>query len=206
MQKTDRERAIALAALFQATSLVRDIAYTGQANAADTETCLRSLFKIDATDIDDVFGGLQGLRRGLSLLAAELRTPKEMEIARYTVNLLVLERRLRGNTVMNERLADGLRTIETRLEHFPLLHENIIAALGELYSNTISTLQPRIMVNGEQMHLAQTDKASRIRALLLAGIRAAVLWAQAGGGRFTLLWRRGALREEAQRLRAQLDD
>lgn len=206
MNKTDRERTIALAAIFQAAALVRDVAYAGQADAADSEACLRSIFAIDSPGIAEVYGGLPGLRRGLRLLASELRTPREMEIARYTVNLLVLERKLRASPAMTERLRQGIRDTARRLDHFPVTHENIVAALGELYADTISTMTPRIMVNGEQMHLSRRDNAARIRALLLAGIRAAWLWAQAGGGRLTLLLRRRALLAESQRLLRELGD
>jgi high frequency lysogenization protein len=46
-------------------------------------------------------------------------------------------------------------------------------------------LSPRIMVNGDPAHLNNPENANRIRALLLAGIRAAMLWRQSGGGRLT---------------------
>ena len=51
----------------------------------------------------------------------------------------------------------------------------------------ISDLKPRIMVAGEQNYLLNTDTAARVRTLLLAGIRAAVLWRQLGGSKWKLL-------------------
>lgn len=206
MNKTDRERAIALAGIFQAAALVRDVAYAGQADAGDSETCLRSIFAIDAPDIEAVYGGLHGLRRGLRLLASELRTPREMEIARYTVNLLVLERKLRTNPALTDQLQTGIRNLTARLGDQAAIPADIIAALGDLYSDTISTLSPRIMVNGEQTHLSRRENATCIRALLLAGVRAAWLWVQAGGGRLTLLLRRRALLAESQRLLREIGD
>ncbi|MCB1807912.1 MAG: DUF489 family protein, partial [Candidatus Competibacteraceae bacterium] len=47
-------------------------------------------------------------------------------------------------------------------------------------------------------HLNRPDNANRIRTLLLAGLRSAVLWRQKGGGRLTLLLRRKALLAQAQ--------
>ncbi len=200
MQKTDRERAIALAGLFQAVALVRDIAYTGQCSSADADVCLGSLFRIDAEDVEAVYGGLWGLRRGLKLLADELRTPREMELARYTVNLLALERHLAQNAPMTRRLRAGIEALAPRLAELGPGDAAIVAELAELYSGTISTLTPRIMVNGEQRHLSHPENAHRIRALLLAGLRSAVLWHQAGGRRLTLLLRRRRLLEQAQKL------
>jgi high frequency lysogenization protein len=56
------------------------------------------------------------------------------------------------------------------------------------------------MVNGEHVHLTRKENADRIRALLLAGLRAAVLWRQSGGGRLLMLLRYKKLIAEAQRL------
>jgi len=49
--------------------------------------------------------------------------------------------------------------------------------------------------------LADADTANLIRALLLAAIRAAVLWRQCGGRRWRLLLQRRDLLHAAQRLR-----
>jgi high frequency lysogenization protein len=56
------------------------------------------------------------------------------------------------------------------------------------------------MVAGEQRHLSDPENADRIRAVLLAGIRSAVLWRQCGGVRWKLLFHRGRLQQEARRL------
>ena len=59
---------------------------------------------------------------------------------------------------------------------------------------------PRIIVQGDQGYLSNPDNAARIRALLLAGIRAAVLWRQAGGTRWNLILGRNKLVAAARRL------
>ena len=74
------------------------------------------------------------------------------------------------------------------------------ARLAELYANTISTLGPRIMIRGDQNHLTNTENAAKMRTLLLAGIRAALLWNQAGGTRWKLLFERGKMQREADSL------
>ena len=93
--------------------------------------------------------------------------------------------------------------IRNQLNYFPPTHENILAALGELYQATISTLRPRIMVQGEPTYLADKARANQIRALLLAGIRAAVLWRQLGGRRWQLFISRRKILETAQQLLEQ---
>ena len=49
------------------------------------------------------------------------------------------------------------------------------------------------MVRGEPEYLSQAGNANRIRALLLSGIRAAVLWRQLGGNRLRLLFSRSRI-------------
>jgi len=85
-----------------------------------------------------------------------------------------------------------------------LLHENVLANLGEVYQNTISTLQPRIMVNGEQEYLSRPEIANKIRACLLAGVRSAILWRQCGGTRWKFLFYRKKIQAELQVLLKQV--
>jgi high frequency lysogenization protein len=51
-------------------------------------------------------------------------------------------------------------------------------------------MKPRIMVSGDAVYLQNSDNVNRIRALLLSGIRAAMLWRQIGGRRRQLLFSR----------------
>jgi len=62
--------------------------------------------------------------------------------------------------------------------------------LADLYVETLSHVRPRIVVHGNPLHLGNPRDVERIRAMLLAAVRAAVLWHQVGGGQFRLLLRR----------------
>lgn len=204
MPQTDHDRIIALAALFQATQLVRDIAHRGQADGDDLETCLSSLVQIDAPSSEAIYGGLARLRSGLRLLNQHLLQPKDMEVTRYVVALLVLERKLVRQPRALQQIRQGIERCSEKLGYFPLTHDNIIATLADIYAAHVSPLKPKILVRGEPTHLTKPDNANRIRALLLAGIRAAILWRQSGGGRLTLLLRRKALLQQSQRMLASL--
>ena len=72
--------------------------------------------------------------------------------------------------------------------------------LADIYQERISMLGPRIMIGGEPLHLQNPDNAARIRVALLAGIRAAVLWRQAGGHKWQLLLRRRAMGRKSREL------
>lgn len=205
MPQTDHDRVIALAGVLQAAALVRDTARRGHATTEDVDTCLESLLKIDAPSSSAIYGGPQRLRTGLRLLEQQLSNPRDMELTRYAIALLGLERQLVRHPDSLQAIAAGLEDIIQNLTHFPVNHSNTVARFADLYLKNISTLSPRIMVNGEQIHLNNSENANRIRALLLAGIRAAILWRQSGGGRLTVLLRRNILLREVRTLLASIE-
>ena len=203
------ERTIALAALFQAAKMVHQIASSGSFDDHDQATCLQSLFRIDAADAEEIYDGNANLTTGLRTLSEQLggRThpnrknqPKNLYITKYVAGVLVLERQLAKNPQMLAAIRQGIERAQHQAEHFSLTHENVIASLAHLYTQTISTLKPRIMIQGEHVYLGNDKHANRIRALLLAAIRAAVLWRQCGGTRWQLFFGRRAIVEEANRL------
>jgi len=202
MLKTLTHQTIALAGLSQSVQLVHDIARTGVADAYDLETCLASLLRINAESVAEVYGGLKNLKTGLTLLERQLGAPEtvDTELARYAAALVYLEGKYLRQEAMQKAVRLGLERATAQAAHFSVTHENVLAALAELYKNTISQLSPRIVVQGEQRHLENTANANTIRALLMAGIRAAWLWRQCGGSRLGFLLRRRKLREEASRL------
>jgi high frequency lysogenization protein len=205
MSHSPRDRALALAALFQCCELVRQIAWHGQPEGEDFATCIGSVFELDPPSTEAVYGGAGRLRTGLKVLQGELAggsQGRNLELTRYAVSVLHLERRLMRHPQMVERLREGIERARSQREFFEPMHENVIAGLAATYQDTISTIGPRIIVHGEQTHLGNPDNAARIRALLLAGVRAAVLWRQAGGSKWRLIFGRKGLLRETQALLA----
>ena len=76
--------------------------------------------------------------------------------------------------------------------------------LATLYQDTISRLAHRIQVEGQMDYLQNEYVANRVRSLLLAGIRSAVLWHQLGGRRWRLIFYRKRVQETAGSLRRRL--
>ena len=203
MQKnTLTNQTIALAGIAQAAYLVQQLATTGTADQSALEASIGSLLKSDAGGVANVFGGLQGVRTGLQQLQQQLSDtmPANPEQARYSASLVFLERQLAKKPEMLKTIFIGIDRAQAQAEHFGPLHENVLASLGDLYHSTISTLQLRIMVTGEQTYLGNPDIVNKIRALLLAGIRSAILWRQCGGKRWKFLLFRKKLQDEVQRL------
>ncbi len=208
MESNIKNRAIALAALFQSVDGVSQIANTGKVDDTLFNTCLNSVLTENANTAEELYGSLDNLKTGLSAMIYQLgsgqMTPdgkaKDMEATRYALGLLHLEKKLNNNPEIFQQLLRGIEDTQKKLEFFDLEHENITASLAEIYTNTVSKIGPKIMVKGEQSHLANPANASKIRALLLSGIRAALLWRQAGGNRWKLLIERGKLQKQAENL------
>ncbi len=206
MKYSDEERAIALAGLFQACHLVQQVARRGLADAEAMDASLHSLFQIDTERVIDAFGGLPQIAPGLRLAHRQLSgaEPRDNELTRYLLSLIQLERKLSGHPERLHNISRGIQTTADRLAHFPQTHANILAALADIYAENLSTLQPRIMVSGEPVYLQNPENVNRIRALLLCGIRAAMLWRQIGGRRRQLLFSRSRVIAALNRLLGQL--
>lgn len=198
----DRDRVIALAGIYQGARLARELARRGQADAAAVAASIQSLFDFEPAGVGEVFGGVGGVQTGLRTLISQLESPQErdLEIARYVIGLIHLADKLRKDPAALGRLGDALQSLQTRSQDFELSDSTRSAQLGGIYQEHISVIPPQIMVRGEPVYLQNSDNAARIRALLLAGIRAAILWRQCGGGKLQLLFRRASVARLAREL------
>jgi high frequency lysogenization protein len=197
---TITNQTIALAGIAQAAALVQQLATKGTVEPMAMEASIASVLKIDSDSVIDVYGGLFGIKLGLKQLNEQMTGYKIVnpEQARYSASLVFLENQLSGRKDLLNSIQIGIAKAQAQSEHFGLLHENVLANLGDVYQSTISTLQPRIMVNGEQEYLSRPDVAIKIRACLLAGIRSAILWKQCGGTRWKFLFFRKKIQAELQ--------
>lgn len=203
---TITNQTIALAGIAQAAALVQQLATDGNADSSALEASIASLFTNDEHGVENVYGGLPSLRLGIEQLNNQMSglTIANPEQARYAASLVFLENQLSKQPAMLKTIFAGIERAQAQSEHFGLLHENVLANLGNIYHTTISTMQPRIMVNGEQEYLSRPDIVNKIRACLLAGIRAAILWKHCGGARWKFLFYRKKIQAELQILQQRI--
>lgn len=203
---TITNQTIALAGIAQACRLVHSLATNGNADTDALESSIGSVLKIDSDTVLDVYGGLPRISFGLEQLELQLggKVFNNPEQTRYAAQLVYLQRQLAKRTDMLQTIQVGISKAQAQAEHYGILHPNVQANLADVYQNTISTIQPRIMVIGDQQYLGTQSTVNKIRALLLAGIRAALLWRQCGGSRWKLLIMRKKYQNEAHRLLTQI--
>ncbi|MDH5393173.1 MAG: high frequency lysogenization protein HflD [Gammaproteobacteria bacterium] len=203
MPYTQTDKTIALAGIYQAAQLVKDIAWQGKTNPTAMASSLESLLNFNAPDVLSVYGDLSGIIQGLRTLQNQLDNQSQnrnTDIMRYVITLIHLQRKLEKNPEILDQISSRLDSVKSQLDYFDLSHKNTIAKLADIYKTTISTIQPKIIVEGEQVYLSNNDNADKIRALLLAGIRAAVLWRQTGGSRLQLIFARNKYVKTAREL------
>ena len=198
------ERSLALSAVFQAASLVDDLAKTGHISAGDLQIMADSLLVREASTAIAVYRDTANLQVGVTALTRMLKRKRMKnidDILRYVMSLLYLQRKLLKNKDMIKVVANRLDHAANQLEHFASNHDNVIANLADIYTDTISTFRFRVQVTGDHNYLTQQRIANQIRVLLFSGIRAAMLWKQFGGSRFHLLFYRKRLLDNLPSLR-----
>jgi high frequency lysogenization protein len=189
-----QERTLGLAGVLQAAALVQQLARTGLTETQYEDASVGSILVMDAPSSPDVFGGITGVTLGLQLLRDKLigsRSEQDLEVLKYAVALSYLQRSLYRKSQYFQLLVDGTERLEG------LAGNQLYDACAELYMAAISPLSPKIYVQGEQGFLQHEGVPERVRTLLLAGIRSAVLWQQKGGGRIEVMLHRKRYRDLA---------
>ncbi|WP_293268946.1 high frequency lysogenization protein HflD [Neptunomonas sp.] len=219
MSRANDEQTVALAAMFQAASLVDQIANRGMVPQNSLETSIYSLFVTDPKISEDIFGGIHDLPFNLSMglkalndVVEKKKDTKGNNVTNYVLSMIMLEQKLSKNKDMLNTMGSRIESIKEKARYFnpeeenPLdnpssfTHSNVVANVASLYQDTISSFSFRIQVGGDPRHLQNAENAARIRALLLAGIRAAMLWRQVGGKRWHLLFFRSRLRPSLRKI------
>jgi len=183
------DRAQALCGLFEAAASVNSIATQGEIDQAAYNALINSIFVLNPQSTDEVFGGFK-LSRGASVVKDVLRgnTSKYSETVRYALEIAHIQQQLSKNNELLQVLRRRLEQIVAQLPHFESVTEPaIIAKLAQLYIDTLGSFKYRIQVKGDPRHLQAKENADKIRAVLLAGVRASMLWHQLGGRRWHLL-------------------
>ena len=158
------------------------------------EASVRSILITDAINTISVYGGLEGVKMGLLTMCEKMSgstKSDDFEIARYVLHLVQLAKKLEANDAMAGNIADHVDQIKKQLtEETGAINEKLYANLAELYKQTISTMRPKIIVQGEHGFLSDARIVDKVRTVLLAGIRSAFLWIQLGGSRWQLVFGR----------------
>ncbi|MAY56418.1 MAG: lysogenization regulator HflD [Gammaproteobacteria bacterium] len=187
-------RNIALAVVTECALRVNQLAVDGTIPTDKLIACLNPVYKLEAGSVAELYPDISEFSQGIQALqesfdSAGLR--KHANTVRYMLGMLVIQQHLNKQPEMQQLLGQRIGQLAAaESDDSQPAHEQALqadcAALARLYQDTISKLSYRIHVAGNPEHLRNPEVADRIRALLLAGIRSAVLWHQLGGRRWHL--------------------
>jgi len=192
-----QERTIALSGVFQCCGMVQSLARQGQTDDSEEQALVQSISILDAVSTPSIYGGISGVNTGLNYLSKGILTttsPDHLEVIRYATQILTLQRGLYADHTRFAEFATEVERLSSKSQ------DDVILACSHIYQSFVSPLRPQIIVQGEEKFLQQENIPERIRTLLLAAIRSAVLWQQKGGGRFRLIWERTRMQNAAKDL------
>ena len=182
-----KNETISLRGIYQACNEIKKIAWQGEVNNNIIEPLINSVYQTTSEEIEDVFISIKRLNSGLDFLRRQLvgdAFSRDGEVTRYFEAIGILVKNMnRKDEVLNK-----LRTELTK-QSLPINEDNLdqhALFLSELYLSTISTVEPRIIVNGDNKYLTDKKNAAMIRSLLLCAIRSYILWQQSGGSKFRI--------------------
>lgn len=186
---------MALAAICQAAEMVKNIARFNRTDNQQLHTIIGSLTYVNAQTPLEIYGSLEQLKLGYTTLINQLgNSPdKDLEVTRYIIGSIRLERKLSKRSSTLNQLSERITDLNRQLTHFELLSDKTFLTIADIYAKVISPLGRRIQIIGERQFLSMESNQQKIRAILLSGIRAAVLWRQLGGRRRQLVFNRATL-------------
>lgn len=224
----EQHRVLALTAVFQAAQLVHIIATTGTSALDNlgkdyVDTLLRASLNIRTQQNPChntllFFGSVASLKVGLHSLERSLDAPfsaqqpqsrypvpkvkikQGKQTLSYVMALLHLSAKIYTNPNFQQKITDTQQHIIRQLAFFnnDYQHRNILSAFAQIYSDTASTIKPRIMIKGSAKAFNSPYEVNYIRALLFTGLQAAHLWRELGGTPWQLFFSKRKILKEVK--------
>lgn len=214
MMNQEEQQALALVATVQALSIVNDVATQGKFDGEYARPLLQSLVTYNPAETLDAYGGnTTALRFGITQVKKLLSDDLSRDIAQYLLAVIAIELKLVRNNHMRQLLQSEMQRIAYQHSNQTVAFDNdndddwdsddepavvhtltdadTIGEFAELYKQTASQIEPRIMIKGNHQYLQQESSANQIRALLLAALRGAAFFRHNGGKRLDLMVKRG---------------
>lgn len=199
MMNNDEQQVIALAATIQALTIVNEIATKGQFDEHRAAPVLQALVSYNPAETIEAYGNDTAvLFHGMTQLERLFNDNLNRDIAQYLLAVVTIELKLVRNQQMRQTLNNELQEIARQIELSDTNHNSdsdltandTIQSFANIYKQTASQTEPRIMIKGNHEHLQNETSANQIRALLLAALRAAAFFRHYDGKRIDFMMKR----------------
>ena len=186
------DQTIALAGLYQSCLVVSNIAWNGEYKEEDIIPLINCIMQIDSSNTENIYIDVSKLQTGLMYFRKQIVGDiftRSSETRRYIASLNQLADNLMSDQNCINKIQMLLKELNLKSEAINI--DDKVTEISSIYQKTLSTFEPRIVVNGENKYLTNNIHASRIRTALFAGVRSVILWRQLGGSKLKLLLFKG---------------
>ncbi len=204
----DEQQVIALAGTVQALSAVQSVSVEGEFDERHAVPVFFSLINYNFEDTLSAYNNdLYALRYGFSQLKKMFTDNLDKDLVQYILSVITIERKLVTNPNMRTILQIELQALGNELRNEvnnvgvdddspvecldeQLVSHTTIERFADIYKQTASTIEPRIMVRGNHQYLQREESANQIRALLLGALRGAAFFRHYDGRRVDFMMKR----------------
>lgn len=187
---------LALAASCQALYFASHIALTGEYEESACRVLLDAIYALDTPSTTVLYPADQ-LPIGLQWLSALLSkrhrlSVNQQSMLKYLLRLNALAKKIQQDKALNKALHQRLHQAVMQRPFFEAEPDRALTQLSQLYLWLAQRVKSEFRMLGQAKYLHNHQHVNHIRALLLAALRAIVLWRQLGGNLWQLWWQRQA--------------
>lgn len=190
---------LALGAFSQATHLAAQIALTGRCDEPAFNIVVEAIYCLNSPSTQALYPP-DALHLGLHSIR-QLLTPQAQNVSptpwHYVWKLNAFVKKLQRQPMLLKQLQQRLQQTIQQRAFFQQDAQQSLNALSQLHGWLMQEITLSFQIKGKAEHLHQPLNIVRIRVLLLAAIRACVLWRQLGGTLWHLWWQRQQYRYQA---------
>lgn len=178
-----------LAATLQCCISIQRLARHGATDENMLTRMVATVLDFSTVEPEKLYGGAQTLKTGLKFIQDS--GPGQMDSDRVEVLSLTnavqqIQKVLVNTPVIQNSLGEKLNYLHSQELGFPYSNDSW-EKFNQIYIKTLGTLEPKIIVKGEQNWLQNPLTVAKIRSGLLAAVRSAYFWNSLGGKRWHLL-------------------
>ena len=201
--KNLENQTISLAAIYQSCLIIQEIAWHGKFNKDNLEILINGIFITSPSSIYYVYKNIIDLTSGLNLLKHQFTgNNKNHEINKYFDSLLKLSNGLEKNEKITQDIQHELIDLKDIFDNKEITIDDKSTKISTLYTNTLSKIEPRIIISGDNKYLKDPMVASKIRTSLFVGLRSIFLWKEYGGSKIKNFFFKSRIVREIDRLLA----
>jgi len=171
-----------LAALYQSCNAISRIAWEGKYDEEEFSPLIKSILDVNSDDPLSIYEEPTLLKPGFEFLKKQVIDDiftRSSETRRYISSIKNLVRRIDASNIIDEQFRKNIDRLNEIKRKKTI--DDLVLEIGQLYLDTFSKVEPRIVISGDNQYIKEDLNAARIRTALMAAIRSVYLWKSCNG-------------------------